>query len=214
MAHNVATREEHPLPAVLMHWAYLVSMVVLIFTGFYIHSPFFAGAMGTMRTLHFIFMFALIYVAIIRVYWAFFGAGSANPGERRKIRDYKHFLPERENRGKLVPIISYYLFLRRTHPATAKYNPLQKGTYGLWLLLIVAQALTGFMLWTPTADNMQAFTYALGGPDIVRIIHYLTMWGFIVTTMVHIYLSVAEGIIQLPLMFGWRETKGARGETV
>lgn len=207
MVEHTTTREEHPLPAVIMHWAHLIALAVLIFTGFYIYSPFFAGFMATARSLHFVFMFVFIYVAIIRVYWAFVGR-SAAPGERRTIRDIRFFLPQPENRGKLIETIKYYLFLRQTHPRTAKYNPLQKGTYIFWLVLVILQAITGFAIWTPTMEFFQPLTYVFGGLMMMRIIHYLIMWLFIVTVALHIYLTLVEALPELPLMFWWRESRG------
>jgi Ni/Fe-hydrogenase 1 B-type cytochrome subunit len=201
MSTQRTTKEEHPWPAIVMHWAHLVSMAVLIYTGFYIHRPFGPGSMDTMRTLHFIFMFVLILVAIVRVYWAFFGAGSSASGRRTKIRDSKHFGPSPENKGQALETVKYYLFLRRTHPRSAKYNTLQKGTYMFWLLLIALQAVTGFAIWTNTAVFFEPLTYLVGGPIVMRMWHYLIMWLFIITSAIHIYLSVAEGPSQLPLMF-------------
>jgi len=151
-------------------------------------------------------MFVVILVAIVRVYWAFFGAGSAGAGSRIKVRDSTHFGPESQNKGQGIETVKYYLFLRRTHPRTAKYNTLQKGTYVFWLILIALQAVTGFSLWVVTAAFFSALTYAVGGPVVMREIHYLIMWLFIVTAAVHIYLSAAEAPWQLPLMFIGKET--------
>lgn len=204
MAH-VATVEEHPAPARAMHWLHLLSIVLLIWSGFYIHDPFGPGTMDFWRLIHFIFMFVLILVAIVRVYWAFLGSGSAGPGGR-VVRDSRHFGRSPENRGQALETIKYYLFLRKTHPPTAKYNPLQKGTYVVWLLLIFLQAVTGFALWTPTASAFWPLTYLVGGPEGMRVIHYLIMWLFIITTAVHIYLSAVEAPWQLGLMFWGKET--------
>lgn len=206
MAHTATTVEEHPWPARVMHWLHLISIALLTYTGFYIHEPFGPGSMELWRTVHFIFMFVLILVAIARIYWAFLGAGSAMPGRRERIRDSRHFGRSPENRGQFGETIKYYLFLRKTHPRSAKYNPLQKGTYVAWILLIVLQAITGFALWTNTAEVFKPLTYLVGGPDVMRFIHYLIMWLFIITTAIHIYLSVAEGAAQLPLMFWGKET--------
>lgn len=200
MAH-ATTREEHPWPAITMHWAHLLSIGVLTFTGFYIHMPFFAGGMGLMRNLHFVFMFVVGAVALARVYWAFLGSGSSSQGSRRKVRDYRHFGYEEANKGKTWETIKYYLFLRKSHPVGGKYNPLQKGTYLVWLLMIVLQGVTGFALWTPTAALFGPLTVAVGGLGAMRALHYLIMWLFIATTALHIYLSLAEAPWQFPLMF-------------
>lgn len=206
MAH-LATREEHPWPAILMHWLHLISIVVLTWTGFYIHRPFYTASMSVHRTLHFVFMFVFILTAIVRLWWGVLGAGSAAPGERRRRRDISFFFPERENRGMLWQTAKYYTFIRRTHPRTAKYNPLQKLTYASWLLLVVLQAVTGFAIWTNTAEFFLPLTNLLGGLQAMRAIHYLIMWLFIITTMIHIYLSVVEAPWQLPLMFAGRERR-------
>jgi Ni/Fe-hydrogenase 1 B-type cytochrome subunit len=206
MSSAVTTREEHPWPARAMHWLHLLSMIALTYTGFYIHRPFGPGTMGFMRTTHFIAMFVLIFVAILRVYWAFAGGGSAYPGQRAKVRDSRHFGRSAENKGKSFEMIKYYLFMRKTHPHTAKYNIMQKGTYLAWLALIVLQAITGFALWSNTASFFSPLTYAVGGPEAMRMLHYLIMWIFIITTAIHVYLSVAEGARQLPLMFFGKES--------
>lgn len=203
------TREEHPLLAVVTHWVHLIAIGVLIWTGFFISLPFYSGSMANNRTFHLIFAWVLLSTATVRLYWAFVGF-SAPPGSQQEIPDYKFFAPQAENRGKLLPTLQYYLFLRRTHPKTAKYNPLQKGTYIFWGSLIMVQAITGFELWTPTASFFSPLTYALGGPDNVRIIHYLIMWLFIVTVALHIYLVFVEVIREVPLMFWWHETASER----
>jgi Ni/Fe-hydrogenase 1 B-type cytochrome subunit len=204
MEHALATRREHPLPAVLMHWAHLLSIAVLTFTGLYIHWPFFAGAMGIMRSFHFVFMFVLIFIALLRVYWAFFGAGSAVTGGMVRQPDYKYFGPQRENRGTILGTLKYYLFLQSDSPPVVKYNGLQKGTYIFWLILIVLQAITGFALWTPTAAALLPLTYALGGVEYMRMYHYLIMWLFLITTAIHIYLAVMH-VDEFVMMFTHRE---------
>lgn len=171
----------------------MLSMIVLAFTGFFIHYPFFAAPMGTMRMLHFISMYVLVFNLIARIYWAFFGSD----------RDYRQFLWSRENKGKFWPIISYYLFLRKQHPITGKYNPLQKITYCSWAVLIVAQAYTGFALYWPDASVFAAFIELVRGLFYVRMIHYLIMWLFIVTAGLHLYLVFAEDLVELPhMLFG------------
>ena len=38
-------------------------------------------------------------------------------------------------------MVAYYLFLRKTHPCTAKYNPLQKLAYGAVLFVLLSLGL-------------------------------------------------------------------------
>lgn len=210
MSHG-AYHENHPLPAVLMHWVHLVSMVLLAFTGFYIHWPFpFPGmTMGVARYLHFIFMYVVLIDLAVRVYWAFFGGGSTlEKGTRHKEKDYRNFGPQAANKGQLVETMKYYLFLRDTHPRTGKFNTLQKGTYVFWAFLLLLQGYTGFALYGPTYDwsFFARGTELAGGLMNMRAIHYFIMWVFILTTMIHVYLSVAEDAAAVPLMFLYKET--------
>lgn len=204
MAHTYATVEEHPATPRVLHLVHLISMFMLIISGIYISDPFIPGLMGVMRGAHLIFMWILIITTIVRVIWAFFGR-TAPLGSRETIRDFKHFGPQKENRGTLGGTIAYYTFMRKDAPQVYKYNGLQKGTYIFWLLLIVAQAITGLALWTPTASLFEPLSYAVGGTLWIRSIHYIIMWLFIITTLIHIYLSTLHRD-QLVLMFTGRES--------
>jgi Ni/Fe-hydrogenase 1 B-type cytochrome subunit len=204
------TREEHPLPAVLMHWAHLISFFVLVATGILIHRPSAAVAMDAVRTAHFIAMFVFMATFIVRVYWAFLGRGSANTGSRVRVPDWRHFAPERSNSGTLWPTVKYYVFIRKTRPFTAKYNPLQKATYALFIPLgVVVMALTGFTLYGPTVEYMLWFSTLVGGFESVRSIHYFTMWLMIAFVMIHLYLVVFEDLREGTLMlFGIAPSAG------
>jgi len=46
-----------------------------------------------------------------------------------------------------------------------------------------------------------------GGPIIVRIIHYIVAWLFIVIIVLHSYLVLIEARPELPLMFFYREPR-------
>ncbi|MBE0428553.1 MAG: cytochrome b/b6 domain-containing protein [Thermoleophilia bacterium] len=203
------TREEHPLPAIIMHGVHLTSLILLVFTGFYINSPFFGGAMGYMITIHQIAMWTFVLTTVTRLYWAFFGAGSAPPGGRVKGPDYKWFSPlRRTGESKPRETIKYYLFLRDTYPSVYKFNPLQKYTYLLWaFILIPLSFLTGLALWAPTRGLFAPMTNVLGGLAAMRTYHYLIMWAFIITVGVHIYLTMAEVLREWRMMFAWREPK-------
>ena len=205
------TREEHPLPAIIMHAVHLTSLIVLVFTGFYIHSPFFSGFMGYARTLHNFAWMIFVAITVTRIYWSFFGRGSAPPGARTKRRDFHWFSPLRhEGEGTFRDTIKYYLFIKKTYPSVYKFNPLQKSTYLFWaFILMPLMLLTGLCIWTPTQSFFEPFTYWLGGLQAMRSYHYLLMWLFIVTPAVHLYLVIAEVARELPLMFAWREGKNA-----
>lgn len=203
------TREEHPLPAVIMHGIHLVSLVLLIFSGFYLHSPFFGGGMRFAAVIHNITMWTFVLTTVTRIYWSFFGAGSAPPGGRVKGPDYKWFSPwRRAGEATFKETIKYYLFLRRTYPSVYKFNPLQKATYIVWAFILTPLVtLTGLALWAPTRSFFEPMTYALGGLAAMRSYHYLIMWAFIITVGVHLYLVFAEVAREFRMMILWREPR-------
>lgn len=198
----MATKAEFPGPASFMHWTHLISMIVLVFTGFYIAIPFFVQWMATARWLHITFAFIVLINLGARLYWALFGRSASVRHQSRLDRDYRNFWRQPHNKGQLVQILKYYVFLRKTHPATGKYNPMQKLTYGFWGLLLLFQGFTGFILLWPNTQFWGGTMLGLfGSLMMVRTIHYLVMWVFIVTGLVHIYLSLVEDWAGFKMMF-------------
>lgn len=181
----------HSTVAKILHHIHLTSMVLLVVSGFYIHKPWAPGMMGTMRYLHFVSMYVLAFTWIARLYYALFG----------EERDINRFLPEKKNKGKLVKIIRYYLFIDKYHPETAVYNPLQKMTYVFWFFLLIIQGVTGFALYWPDSTYFGWVNTFLGGLAVTRMVHYLIMWVFIITVGIHLYLTLVENIASLKEMF-------------
>lgn len=200
MAH--VTVEEHPWPAVIMHWVHLVSFLTLVVTGIIISQPPLGVPMHTVRNIHFIVMFIFIATAVVRVYWALVGR-SANTGQTAMVRDRIHFGVEKANRGLFFQYIKYYLFLRKTRPLVPKYNPLQKMTYSiLFPLGVIWMAITGFAIWTNTMDFFAPITRLVGGLDQMRVLHYFGMWAMVVFFAIHLYLVIVEDPLEfLPMLF-------------
>lgn len=175
------------------HWVRVLALVVLTFTGFYIHWPFLPGTeaggwavMAWMRFAHFTAAYALILGLVVRVYLAFnstFDSDWRDFGIWRNLRD----VPD---------IVAYYLFLKGTHKEYRRYNPLQALTYLFWAFLVLFLALTGFALYRgkvfgiiPAPDAFRWVSALLGGESYTRVWHFLAMWVFIVTTVIHIYMA-------------------------
>lgn len=210
MAHLAHYREAHPLPFVITHWINLVSMILLIFTGFYIHYPFFSGFMGIARGAHIFFGFVLVINCIVRIVLAFFVESAPTGGTRKTVKDYKTWLPQKDNRHQLGAWIKYYLFLKRDHPLGAKLGVPQKISYLCIPILILIMFYTGLCLWGPTMDLgfFAAGTNLVGGLMSMRIIHYCLMFVFICFTLLHMYLANVEGLAPTKLMLGWKEHGG------
>ena len=208
------TRAEHPISTVITHWIHIVALFTLMFTGLWIHDPFTSWSFHTVRYVHLFAAFFLVGTGVFRVYWGFFGQGSADVGGTKRIKDWHFFFPQKENKGTFWEVVKYYLFLRKTHPCTAKYNPLQKLAYGCLLFAIILDAFTGLAMLHVTQPLFVSVTYWLGGTQMIRELHYIAMWLFIVITAAHIYIVAIEAPWEIPLMFLWKEGRPVREECV
>lgn len=187
----------HTLAARILHWTAAVFIGLLIITGLYISNPLsftFFSTMDTARKLHFISMYFLITVTFIRVYYA-----CSN-------RDYREIFFRFRDFKQLPGVVKYYLFLSNSLPGKGRYNPGQKALYNGWSLLILLQAVTGFMMYSP--ETLTKYSHLLGGPLMVRQIHSLMTWIFVVTIIVHVYFAFLSGWSVVKSMFtGVRENK-------
>lgn len=203
MAHLAHYREAHPLPFVITHWINLVSMIILIVTGFSIHFPFWPYFMGIARGVHIFVGFVLVINCLARIIMAFFVKSAPDGGTRNTVLDYKTWLPQADNRHQLGAWVKYYLFIKKDHPLSAKLGVPQKIAYLIVPILIIVQFYIGLCLWNPTGHLalFAATTELVGGIMSMRIIHYFIMYGIICFMMVHIYLASIEGpgLIQLML---------------
>ncbi|MGB9792036.1 MAG: Ni/Fe-hydrogenase, b-type cytochrome subunit [Thermacetogeniaceae bacterium] len=203
----------HTLAVRFFHWWNAISIIMLILTGFYIHTPYgfpIFPSMDVARKIHFIFMYAVIAGLVGRLYYAFISG------------DYKNFKPRLQDLPNMIKLMKYYLFLTDELPDWGeKYNPGQKMMYAGFVPLLIIQIITGFILYFPTALNHWA--YAVGGMHIVRIIHYVVAWIFVYCVAAHIYLDFSEGIENIVGMItGYRPAdfherhakKGKKGRSV
>lgn len=209
MAHLAHYKEAHPLPFVITHWVNLVCMFCLIFTGFYIHYPFFPGAMGICRGIHVFCGIVITINCIMRIVLAFFVKSAPTGGTRAVVRDYKTWLPQRNNRHMLLETIKYYLFINKEHVIGGKLGVLQKISYLLIAPLIFIMAWTGFALWIPTSTwgISEVLTQNIGVMN-VRLIHYITMFIIMIIMCIHIYLANIEGVAPSKLILFRKEHAG------
>ena len=210
MAHLAHYREAHPLIFVVTHWVNLIAMVLLIVSGFYIHFPLIAGWMGVARGVHIFCGFVFFINMLVRCIASFIVKSSPYGGSREVEADYKSFFPQKANRHQFGAWIKYYLFLKKDHPLGGKYGVPQKLAYIALPPLIFVMFITGLALWGPTMEYgfLAALTDFVGGPMVMRIIHYYLMWVFILFTFIHVYLATIEGMAPVRIMFFRKESGG------
>lgn len=186
----MSSQEKFHVPQRVAHWVNLISVLLLILTGFYIYYPFAGGMMGAARYFHYIAAFVLMLNACWRVYYAFFG----------KHKDYFEFKPEL---GKILPMVKYYCFMGDPVVTKGRYNPLQKLAYLTIPFLMMYQASTGIALAMP--DRVDGFVQAVGGLANVRALHYLGTWIFICFVLIHVYMVLIERPYHILAMFFGKE---------
>ena len=182
------------LPVRIVHWAIVLSIVVLSFTGYYIHNPFIKASpssasflMGQMRFAHMIAAFVFSIAVLVRIYWAFSG---------NRYAHWKALIPHRRDQFQnLAQALGYYLFLRRKPPEEGGHNQLAALAYMLLYLFFIFQIITGFALfawltglqpWT----TMFSWAYRLLPVQELRLIHFLLMFVFFMFTIWHLYASI------------------------
>jgi len=188
----------------LTHWLRVLAIIILTFTGFYIAVPFIAPALNMdepnnylyalMRSWHIIFGFLLIATTIGKFYLFVFDKESK--GERASFWDFispKMWFKQ----------IKYYLLVGSHAHLKGSYNPLQFMAYtGIFVALLVI-CITGLILHVNVYhEGLGGLLYGIlkplevmvGGLAIVREIHHICMWIFLIFLPIHIYLVIFNSV--------------------
>ena len=192
---------EWPIRA--MHWTAAISIVVLTVTGLYIGKPYFMTGgeasdhflMGWVRFLHFAAAALLVMTAIVRTYWLFMG----NRYERLPAL----FPVRRRDWANLVRMVKFYLMIRPEQaPHYLGHHPLQQLSYTMIYGLAAVMTITGFALYGQS--NPGGFIYGatnwigalFGGMPVVRFVHHVGTWGFLIFIPVHVYLAIRADLLE------------------
>ena len=183
-------------PMRINHWAVAIAIVVLIVTGFYIADPFTISSgetvdkffMGNVRFVHILFGTFLIFLSIWRLYLAFFSRFHA---------DWRDFLAWTDIKA-LIEQIKFYLLISEHPEKKYLYGPMQALAYmGCWFMVVVI-IVTGLIMmgagYHAGLTSMVSFVLKpienlLGGLAMVRYIHHVFTWLFILFIVVHIYMA-------------------------
>lgn len=172
-----------PLPKIL-HLTHVVSMIALGFSGLYIRYPFFQGGRTPMRYLHYVAMYVVVANMLYRIYYAY-------------MIDGKEFIITKADIKNLPNVMMYYVYIKDHYPHLAKYNPMQKSTYGIFFpIFMILQAYTGFSLVWPNLLLPWASGIAGGLANAVafaRLAHFVIAMVLITLTGIHAMLAVMEG---------------------
>jgi Ni/Fe-hydrogenase 1 B-type cytochrome subunit len=195
--------KEWSVPIRINHWGMVISIFILIATGFYIAGPFtvYQGEtvkkffMGDVRFVHILFGVFLSFIFIWRVYLAFFSKFHA---------DWKDFFAFTDWPNTVKQVKFYALVSKEPAEHKYLYGPMQSLAYGGLMVLMLFIVLTGVILMGAGYHaGLTALIYKLvkpfenlvGGLAIVRWIHHILTWCFILFIVVHIYMAFWYDVI-------------------
>lgn len=190
-------------PLRFMHWVAALCIVALAVTGLFIGRPYFmpsgdpqsAYLMGWVRFIHFLAAALLVMTAIVRFYWLFMG---------NRFERWAALFPVRSRDLKnLFGMIKFYLMIKPERaPRYLGHNPLQQFAYtGIYAAAAVA-VVTGFAMYgqsDPHGLFYAAFNWVntlFGGEQIVRFIHHVLTWVFLIFIPIHVYLAIRADAIE------------------
>jgi Ni/Fe-hydrogenase 1 B-type cytochrome subunit len=190
------------LPVRISHWVIFLSVVVLSFTGYYMHNPFIVAKssttflMATMRFIHVVAGFVFIGAFLLRLYWFFMGNNWSS---------WRSFVPihRRQWRG-MGRMVEYYSFLRKDPVHRVGHNALAAVTYLVMFTFMLIEIITGLTLYTQVRGKWALgwlFGWIPGVIDIqhIRLIHFCIMFVFFAFVIHHVYSAV---------LVSWEERNG------
>lgn len=183
------------LPVRVYHWINALCILVLIATGFIIGDPPAILSnkdasqiywFGTVRFIHFMSAYVLLFNFLFRIYWSIVG---------NQYASWRNFVPTNMQFFKsLWKVIQVDIFMtKKEDEIIVGHNRLAGFIYFLTFIAFVIQCLTGFGLYASMSDwwfpKLFGWVVPLfGGDFMVRFIHHATMWFFIIFIVIHVYL--------------------------
>ncbi len=175
----------HPFTERLWHWVQAFAIVMLIITGVIIHwSEHFPGMFAWAVRWHNIFGWVAVIAFIV---WLLYNLLTMR---------IKHYIPSKEDLTKGVfkqaKFYSYGIFKHEPHPYAPsednKFNPLQKLSYlqfqGFLLPILL---ISGLLYMYP--QYFKGVINAIGGMQVLAIVHIILGGLFAAFLVAHIYLA-------------------------
>ncbi len=204
------------LPVRVFHWTNVLCIIVLTVTGFIIANPpailsnaeaIDLHSFGIVRFIHFVAAYIFFFNMLCRIYWSLVG---------NQFAHWKAFWPFRKKTwNNFWHVLKVDILLFNEEEDLSKisigHNSVAIMSYLLMFFIALISVFTGFALyadmsswWLP--DLFSWVIPLFGGDFMVRTIHHIAMWGFILFAIVHVYLVFyhdwLEGRGEVSSMFG------------
>jgi Ni/Fe-hydrogenase 1 B-type cytochrome subunit len=190
------------LPVRVSHWFIFLPVLVLSFTGYYMHNPFIVAKsstqflMATMRFIHLVAGSVFISAFILRMYWFFVG---------NHWSSWRSFLPIRRRQWRgMGKMVAYYSFVKKDLEHHVGHNALAAVTYLLMFTFMLLEIITGLTLYTQVRGRWLLgwlLNWIPGVVDIqhLRLLHFCLMFTFFAFVIHHVYSAV---------LVSWEERNG------
>ena len=184
----------------ILHWIRAFVVTGLAVTGFYIASPFLSPGESSDQLMyaewvfwHVLLGFVLLSAGLLRIFLFFFGKDSKR--ELRSLQDIFSI------KSWIIQLKSYFFIgeLKKK----GMYGPLQFFSYFMITVMVILASITGLILYVHVYhsgiggllyDSMRSLEAMMGGLATVRLLHHITMWGFLIFIPIHIYMVVWSAI--------------------
>jgi Ni/Fe-hydrogenase 1 B-type cytochrome subunit len=191
------------MPVRIYHWINALCIVALSITGYLIGNPLalMKGTeayhnywFGTVRFVHFVFAFLFFFNFVFRIYWGFVG---------NEYSRWYNYIPLKKAQWKEIGDVIKVDVLQLKHQSidSIGHNALASFIYFITFLIFLLQCLTGFGMYAAMSSSafphlFSWFVPLLGGDMMVRQIHHILMWTFLLFALVHVYLVFYHDYIE------------------
>ena len=178
------------MPVRLTHWVTAGCIVILSVTGLYIADPFLIPAggsvMSTIRLIHILTALTFLVSGMIRTYWLLAG---------NRFARWTAFIPTSKFQAtELFRQAGFYGFVRKEIPKVLGHNQLAATAYLALFALLLVEVVTGFaldgLLGAEPGRTLFGWLRELLGPQLLRLVHHLAMYGILAIAVFHIYSCV------------------------
>ena len=178
------------IPVRFTHWLTAACIVVLSLTGGYIADPFLVppggSVMSTVRVIHIITALVFLLSGLLRTWWLLAG---------NRFSRWSAFIPtSRYQATELFRQGGFYAFVRAEIPKVLGHNQLAATAYLALFALLLVETITGFaldgLMGGEPGRTLFGWLRELMGPQLLRLIHHISMWAILAIALFHVYSCV------------------------
>lgn len=178
------------IPVRFTHWLTAGCIVVLSLTGGYIADPFLippgGDVMSAVRIIHIVTALTFLLSGLLRTYWLLFG---------NRFARWSAFIPtSRYQAMELFRQAGFYGFIRKEIPKVLGHNQLAATAYLALFALLLVETVTGFaldgLIGAEPGATLFGWLRELLGPQLLRLVHHISMWAILAIALFHVYSCV------------------------